>query len=217
MKLILARHGNTFRPEETAYYVGSQHDLPLVAFGRTQAELIGQYLSTLTRPIVAVYTGPLQRMQMTARIALNTLSYPIEIMTDTRLNELDYGLWSGLTSEEVRTRFGDDNYDRWERQSLWPKECAWGESEAEVSARIAAFAQDLVHCHAKDDHIVIVASNGCLRYFLKLIPHAFEQQIAKKQLKIGTGHLCQIEYHQDKWQLNYWNQAPQNLITSHFS
>ncbi|PJD93876.1 MAG: phosphoglycerate mutase [Legionella sp.] len=211
MKLILARHGNTFRADESAFYVGSQHDLPLVEFGITQAKLLGQCLSKM-KPLTAVYTGPLLRMQATAQCALQEMHMDMKSIIDERLNELDYGLWSGLTSQEVKQRFGDDDYERWERQSLWPEKGAWGESEPEVIDRIRSFSEELIRRHADQDQVLVVASNGCLRYFLKLVHGAFDQQVAKKQLKIGTGHLCQLSYNNAQWHLDFWNQDPATLV-----
>jgi len=211
--LILARHGNTFRSDESAYYVGSQNDLPLVEKGLAQAQEMGQALSGHAENLVAVYTGPLQRMQATAKYALEAMDSPLQPVIDTRLNELDYGLWSGLTSREVREKFGDSDYEAWERQSLWPAQGAWGESEPEVIARIQAFAADLAQRYAAEDNVLVVASNGCLRYFLHLVPHAFEQKMSQGQLKIATGHLCQLQYEAGAWSVDYWNQSPKDIAS----
>jgi broad specificity phosphatase PhoE len=208
MNLILARHGNTFLASEPAYYVGSQQDLPLVPFGIEQATAIGHDLAQQHGHLAAVYSGPLNRMRSTAQFALEAMHSPLPVHIDERLNELDYGLWSGLTSQEVRQRFGDEEYEAWERQSQWPKLGEWPESEQSVTARITAFAQDLTQRYTQDDTILVVASNGCLRYFLKLIPGAFEEKVQHRQLKIGTGHLCHFQYQNDAWTLHYWNRAP---------
>ena len=212
MNLILARHGNTFHAQEPAYYVGSQHDLPLVPFGIEQATAIGVALQRQHCNLAGVYSGPLQRMLTTAQYALQAMHCPLSIEVDERLNELDYGLWSGLTSQEVRQRFGDEDYEAWERQSKWSRVGEWAESEPAVIARITAFAKDLVQRHADQDTIFVVASNGCLRYFLKLVPGAFAEKIAQTQLKIGTGHLCHLHYKQAKWTLVSWNQKPADFL-----
>ena len=208
MNLILARHGNTFHAQEPAYYVGIQHDLPLVPFGVEQATAIGLALKQQNCPLAGVYSGPLQRMRATAQHALLAMDCPLQIKVDERLNELDYGLWSGLTGQEVRQRFGDEDYESWERQSQWPLLGKWAETEQAVTARMTAFAEDLVKCHAEKDNILVVASNGCMRYFLKLVPGSFEAKVAQGQLKIGTGHLGQLQYRHNKWTLISWNQRP---------
>lgn len=208
MNLIIARHGNTFLTGEPAYYVGSQQDLPLVPFGIEQAQAIGRSLVQQNCRLAGVYTGPLQRMRTTAQEALNVMHCSLPIVVDQRLNELDYGLWSGLTSEEVRQRFGDADYEAWESRSAWPTQGQWGESEQKVIARIQDFAQSLLQHYSVEDTILVVASNGCLRYFLTLIPNAFEEKIQQRQLKIGTGHMSCLQYINHVWQLKYWNQKP---------
>lgn len=208
MNLILARHGNTFLATEPAYYVGSQEDLPLVPFGIEQGQAIGRSLLQENCHLSAVYTGPLQRMQSTALEALNAMHCVLPIIIDDRLNELDYGLWSGLTSQEVRQRFGEVEYNAWEQTSQWPLQGKWLESESAVIARITQFAQDLVQKYSQGDTVLVVASNGCLRYFLKLIPGAFEEKTQQHQLKIGTGNMCYLQYRNNGWNLKYWNQKP---------
>lgn len=213
MKVILARHGNTFNAGEAAFYVGSQQDLPLVPFGETQAHLIGELLSQHYPALAAVYTGPLLRMKATAQLAMDAMRCSISCQMDARLNELDYGLWSGLTSQEVRQQFGEADYLQWEKQSIWPSQAAWGESEAKVIERIQSFANDLLNHHALNEDILVVASNGCLRYFLTLVSGGFEKKVAEQQLKIATGHLCQLHYQEGQWSLDFWNKAPADLLS----
>ncbi len=208
MNLILARHGNTFDLQESPYYVGSQTDLPLVAFGIKQATAIGFALQQQNCHLAAVYTGPLQRMQRTAHHALLAMNCSLSIQIDQRLNELDYGLWSGLTSHEVRQRFGEDEYAAWELKSQWPKLGGWSESEQALKARILAFSQDLIANYQADDTLLVIASNGCLRYFLTLVPGAFEAKIAQEQIKIGTGQIAYLQYYNHQWTLAAWNQNP---------
>lgn len=208
MKVILARHGNTFHTGEPAYYVGSQQDLPLVPFGVEQAQAIGHALQRAGCQLSAVYTGPLQRMRSTAQYALEAMRSPLQPVVDLRLNELDYGLWSGLTSQEVRQRFGDTDYEAWERLSQWPSNGKWGESEQAVIDRIYDFSNELAQRYTEQDTILVVASNGCLRYFLTLVPNLFEHYIAQRQLKIGTGHICQFRYEQSHWNVDFWNHNP---------
>lgn len=45
--LIIARHGNTFGPDDTPTRVGARTDLPLVESGIQQARLLGTHLRAL--------------------------------------------------------------------------------------------------------------------------------------------------------------------------
>ena len=135
MRLILVRHGNTFETDMPAFYVGSQQDLPLVASGELQAAKLGQYFAKTYPELKAIYSGPLIRMQQTAGFILDAMPTHVSIQIDTRLNELDYGAWSGLTAHQVQERFGQDDFEQWENYSEWPKQGGWPETRYETKAR----------------------------------------------------------------------------------
>lgn len=204
MEIILARHGNTFAPGQPVVWVGSQNDLPLVESGKEQAKKLGKVLLQANISPVAVYTGPLQRMTNYADILLKEMNLAIKPIIDMRLNEVDYGKWSGLTSEEVCAQFGKDQFEKWEKESKWPNNSGWGESEELVVKRIRQFAQD---CAQKfpNETILVVASNGCLRYFLDLIPGELAKRITDKTIKIATGNMCKLSYKNATWRIDYWN------------
>ena len=63
-RLIIARHGNTFRLEETPTRVGAKTDLPLVE--EFKGRSIGRYLKHDIIPDV-IYAAPLLRTMQTAR------------------------------------------------------------------------------------------------------------------------------------------------------
>lgn len=208
MELILARHGNTFNPDDAVVWVGSQNDLPLVESGYTQAKKLGDYFFTEKITPTAVYTGPLQRMTSYADCILKQLNLRLNPVIDLRLNEIDYGQWSGLTSKQVCEKFGTDQFENWEQHSQWPTKGAWGESEQSLIKRIRLFIDELVINHKADEKILIVASNGCLRYFLDLVPGALQKHIQNKTVKIATGNLCKLSYHNNVWQMVEWNKSP---------
>ena len=64
--------------------------------------------------------------------------------------------------------------------------------------------------HARDTDILIVSSNGRLRYYLDLIPGAFNQRVAEKNFKMATGNLSCIELAEEN-QIVFWNQKADGL------
>ncbi len=86
---------------------------PLSDEGREQAELTGRWFSG--KPIVRVFTTPLDRGKETARIVskLASLPDPEELPS---LIELDTGLFTGLTLEEAKTRY-PEMYQRFLKES----------------------------------------------------------------------------------------------------
>lgn len=75
-------------------------DSPLSALGREQArELRARYGPGTPVPMDAVVTGSLQRARDTAAIAFEEL--PLIVTADARLDECDYGAWSGRLRRDV--------------------------------------------------------------------------------------------------------------------
>lgn len=211
MELFLARHGNTFNSGDPVVWVGSQNDLPLVQSGEQQAVALANGFRSVEFIPTAVYTGPLQRMTAYAAIILQTLKLNLSVTVDQRINEIDYGDWSGLTKEQVCQRFGHDAFENWEKHSIWPSNSNWQETAEQVIERIHHFSEDLISKHAADDQVLVVASNGCLRYFLDLVPGALPHHVEQQSAKIATGHVCKLSFKQGSWQLNYWNCSPQGI------
>lgn len=212
MQLILARHGNTFQSNQNVVWVGSQNDLPLVDSGIDQAKHLGQMLLAARVKLDAIYAGPLQRMVSYADILLQEMQLMLKPVIDWRLNEIDYGQWSGLTSKEVQEKFGKEAFYRWESYSEWPQQSEWGESADLVTHRIRDFVDSLLAIHHHHETILLVASNGCLRYFLNLIPGALEKYIANKEVKIATGHVCKLSNQDTQWFVDAWNLSPAEFL-----
>ena len=208
MKLILARHGNTFGPQDTVVMAGLTNDLPLTGKGPEQAHAIAQAFAKRQQAVDGIYCSELQRTAQTAEPTGALLQMPIA--ADARLNELDYGLWTGLTDDEINAKFGEDTRLAWQKKSQWPENAGWGSSEQEVAVGIQAFAQDVVEKNAPDSSIFVVSSNGVLRYFLRLIPNKWEEAHATQSMKVKTGHLCQLSYRDGQWQVDFWNLSPED-------
>jgi broad specificity phosphatase PhoE len=210
MKLLLARHGNTFSPDMTPVFVGARDDMPLVDEGKRQAERFAEFLKANKTQIKAVYCGPLKRTREFAEIVVSTLKLAITPVIDQRLNELDYGDWSGRTNEEVVAKFGENALKGWNDSSIWPTGCGWGASPTEIADEVSSFVDDLLTNYGVEDTVLAVSSNGRLRYFLKLAPGLFEQRAERKSLKVAPGNACQLEF-RDGVRLDYWNQSPFSL------
>ncbi len=213
MELIIARHGNTFRPGEPVVWVGSHNNLALVESGEAQAKLLGQVLLKMQTTFSSVYTGPLLRMTSYAKLLLNELNIDLKPIIDIRLNEINYGKWSGLTSKEICEKFGLDEFENWEKNSQWPQNSGWSDSEQAFIERIKDFANSLILHHSNNEKILIVGSNGCLRYFLDLIPGKLQSYIQNNSIKIATGNISKLSYVNNTWKLDYWNVSPKEILS----
>ena len=144
LTLVLTRHGLTPRssPEQ---HLGQRVDVALSDAGRAQA----QALATRVHGIAfeRVVASPLSRALETARIVAAGLRTPVEVETDARLAEMDYGAWEGLTYAQI------DERDAVRRQA-WEADpasirCPDGESANDVAARARSFLGDLLAAHSE--------------------------------------------------------------------
>lgn len=208
MNILLARHGNTFGPQDPVVWTGSQNDLPLVDKGIQQAETFAELLKSSQVFPSAVFCGPLERTYRYAEIISQKLGLGFKPQVDLRLNEIDYGGWTGLTHAEVSARYGDQEQKDWDDHSVWPQHGSWGGSEQQIIQEVESFASDLVDQFQNDPWVVVVSSNGRLRYFLNLIEGELRRRKEAGTFKVKTGNICKLTYENRSFQVSYWNEAP---------
>ena len=100
-RLLLIRHGETAwnrdqRPQGVA-------DVPLSDLGRRQAEALGQALAG--EPLTAVYASDLSRAVETA--AAVAAPHGLSAQTDSRLREMNQGIFEGEPIQRVRESYGE--------------------------------------------------------------------------------------------------------------
>ena len=205
MRLILARHGNTFGPGDKVVWVGAKTDLPLTDQGRTQAEAIGKTFRQLDIKPGRVIAGPLLRTRQSAELILKAAGLttpPIEI--DDRLTEIDYGNWEGKSSAEIRQLYGAEPFDAWEQHQQWPADANWQPTLAVLQVKIAAFIASLTA--EPDVTTLIVSSNGIFRFFgQQLAPDLPNHKMATGSLsimKLTGGIATDVR----------WNVKPEDLL-----
>jgi broad specificity phosphatase PhoE len=214
MKLLLARHGNTFSPGEVPVFVGSKDDMALVDEGYRQAERFAELLKIRKIKPDAIYCGPLQRTRKFAELVAASLRLELPLIIDERLNELDYGGWNGKSNDEIIAQFGRSVFDEWNDASVWPTNSEWPSSPEELSDQVRSFIADLKNQYSADKTVFVVTSNGRMRYFLKLIDGAFEQRQKDHTLKVAPGNFCQMTFNDAEATVHSWNEPPTKLLKS---
>ncbi len=198
--LLAFRHGNTFGPGDPVVRLGRNEDLPLVESGLAQARAAADALAAAGVRPVRIATSPLLRARTFAGTIAGRLGGP-DAEVDGRLNEMDYGRWSGLTDAVIAERFGAVPLEAWNRSGVWPADAGFGEDEATVTARCAAFGASV-----GEGTVIAVSSAGTLRYLLRaLVPAAYEAACRDGRLKFGTGHAARFERGADGWRCIAWN------------
>ena len=157
MQLILARHGNTFSAGDKLVWVGKQNDMPLVEKGYEQAKSLSKYLNQNNITPAAIYCSPLLRTQQFANTLIEECDFRQPIIIEESLNEIDYGDWSGLSSEEIIEEFGEEELVAWNERSVWPSHANWSNSEASLKTAIHNFYVRLT-CEADQDDVTEIAA-----------------------------------------------------------
>src|ERR1700760_4361850 len=99
--LPLARHGETDWNREGRWQGWA--DPPLNDTGRAQARELAEQLRSV--PFDAVFSSDLARARETAEIV--AAPHGVPVVVEPQLREIDIGSWSGLTHDEIRSRFPD--------------------------------------------------------------------------------------------------------------
>jgi probable phosphoglycerate mutase len=211
MLLLLARHGNTFEAGEKAVWVGARTDLPLTAKGREQAADLAAALEPLKPHIARVIAGPLKRTREHAEIVAHYCGLEAAVAVDERLREIDYGLWEGKSSGEIQALRGDRELQAWNERGEWPRSPQWAPEPETIAANVTALASELAVPPPDETAALLVTSNGILRFFLKLVPGAFEDMAARGALKVATGNCCALRHNEGRWQVLFWDRSPAQL------
>lgn len=149
-RLILIRHGETLWNTERR--MQGQLDSPLTARGLWQAQQLGVRMRGM--PFDALYSSDLPRAALTAGQIAGATGRPI--ITDPRLRERHFGVFEGLTQQEMQQR-EPQAYVRF--MSRDPQYAVpGGESPATFFARCRAALEDLARRHA--DQTIVVVTHG---------------------------------------------------------
>jgi broad specificity phosphatase PhoE len=205
-QIVFARHGNTFGPGDKVVWVGRASDLPLVERGRDQAHEAAAALKTLElRPSVVV-SGTLKRTRGFAEIVCADLGIT-DHRIDSRLDEIDYGAWEGLSTEDIAALPGGAAaQDAWQKHDVWPEEAGWSSSKADILAALGGVLADLI-TGQYGPRPLVVSSNGILRFAPGLL-HA--PTTGPLQLKTGALGCC--DHRDGGWAVRFWGMAPKDAI-----
>jgi broad specificity phosphatase PhoE len=153
--IILARHGETDWNRERRWQ--GQSDPPLNELGREQSRRLADALADV--PLAAVYSSDLQRAVETATIVARRKGLPLAAVPELR--EIDIGEWSGLTSEEIESRY-PQNFRRLELTGRgWER----GESYEQLGRRVLAAVERIAAAHA-GEQVLVIGHGGAIRSVL---------------------------------------------------
>jgi 2,3-bisphosphoglycerate-dependent phosphoglycerate mutase len=205
IKLLIARHGNTFGPGDIVTRVGTT-DLPLVESGLIQGRALGIYLKQNHLIPDIIFTSKLKRALQTAQQAENAMQMKLPIKTLSIFNEIDYGVDENQPEEKVIARLGMDALKAWESSAIVPQ--GWHVDTNQIIENWRAFSR-LLHKDFPGKVILVVTSNGIAR-FAPYLTGDFNAFMTEHSIKISTGALCIFEKSPTNkvWQCLKWNIKP---------
>ena len=115
--VVLLRHGDTRLTPERRFSGVGRADPGLSAAGRDQARRAAGSALLQGNAFTEVLTSPMTRCQETAQIVAAALGISVSI--DPDLREMDFGLWEGMTFDEVQDRYPED-LRRWTQSASAP-------------------------------------------------------------------------------------------------
>jgi probable phosphoglycerate mutase len=204
-EIVFARHGNTFAPGDKVVWVGRRSDLPLVARGLEQAHEAAAALKRMDLVPTSVVCASLKRTRGFAEIVCRDLGLA-EPRIDPRLNEIDYGAWEGLSTEEIAERTGSTaDIEAWQKRDVWPADAGWATTRDEIEGALSGLLAGLAAGEGGARPLV-VSSNGILRF----APAALAAP-AEGPLQLKTGALGCVERREAAWKVRFWGLSPKDV------
>jgi 2,3-bisphosphoglycerate-dependent phosphoglycerate mutase len=184
-KICVFRHGQTI--DNLDHDFSGIHDVDLTTTGIEEARRIGEKLKS--EPVRKAYQSNLIRSQHTLELVLNGFHKGVEIITDARIEERNYGDLTGLNKDELE-KIDPKDFALWHRSyDVAPPN---GESIKDVEVRVLAFLKDALPTWKKDDVIFISAHGNSIRPMRRYFEHLTIDQMCSYENVPGKIYEYQI-------------------------
>jgi alpha-ribazole phosphatase len=190
----LVRHGETDWNLKQLFQ--GQRDIPLNSTGIEQARLLAHHIKRLQPK--KIYTSKLSRAAETADILSADLK--IEIIQDSRWNEVSFGEWEGFDYFTIQKKY-PDFLARWQADPIH-QSAPGGESINDLAKRVSSAAKEILK-QDPDGECLIVAHGGPLQILLCLL---LEMDLDKYwQFRLDNTSLTSISLYPEGPIINYLN------------
>ncbi len=190
--LYLIRHGETDW-NLTGRWQGHT-DVPLNDIGRKQAQLLAQRLRDEGVRFDVLYSSDLTRAYQTAWAVGEAVGLPVEMLPSIR--EIDLGMWSGMTLEEIQQRFPVEAALLAQGQDI-PR--GGGETLDALRRRVVDVVEAIMAQH-QGEVLAFVSHGGPVRM---LLAHAAgEHDVARIPFHhIGNTSISIVQHNANGWQI----------------
>lgn len=154
--IFLVRHGETEYNRQNRF--NGRSDSPLTEIGIDEARRHGRVLREQNVNDIRFVSSPLGRALHTAELIGEELGVPrTGIEVETCLTEISFGVWEGLTIDEIETSYPGEWDNR--HRNMWTYAMPQGESYEMVARRVGAWLEQaqgrlLVVTHGAVDRIL---------------------------------------------------------------
>jgi broad specificity phosphatase PhoE len=157
-RLYLVRHGETVGESSIRYH--GRNDVALSALGRAQMRRARGAIESValagSTNFARVFSSPLGRAVESAQIIAAPAS-PLILIDE--FAEVHFGLFEGLTADEIRDRYPDD-YARWNADRLAPDYTyPEGESRTAFAERVERGVDKMLSAIQPDDESALVTAH----------------------------------------------------------
>ena len=187
-KLILIRHGES-EWNALGKWTGWT-DVSITDEGTRLSRELGEKLGDVH--IDVAYNSELKRTKETLDAVLEGAGQTPERRVSGAVNERDYGVYTGMLKEEVRTEIGEEAYLALRRG--WDRPIENGESLKDVYTRVLPFyLEEIVPQLLDGKNVLIVGHGNSLRAMVKYIDALSDDDISSFEF----GHNCAMVYEVD--------------------
>ena len=163
MEIFLIRHAQSKGNETNT--VQGQTDTGLSELGKIQARKLAEFFTS--NDINTVYSSDLTRALETAEPLVQKLN--TKIILDPDLREADFGIWEGMTYEEVKEKYPNE-YSAWHKDYYVRPH--WFESFESHQRRTRQAIERILNKYNLNDRIAMFTHGGNIKtqvgYFQKL-------------------------------------------------
>ncbi|WP_202080359.1 histidine phosphatase family protein [Caldalkalibacillus salinus] len=199
LDLYLVRHGLTEWNKQKRYL--GHTDIDISATHINEISMLKDALHPLSFDVC--YTSDLRRCVQTVQHLLPYQSYHV----DQRLRELNFGLWEGLTYEQLKE---NQHYQSWlsDWEAYSPPQ---GETGHQFLSRVQSFLSDCLTDHipqAPNDlsRVLVVTHGGVIRAILSAMVK--EKSFWEWQVQHGSAIRLRLGLEEGEWQCYSWSAVP---------
>lgn len=156
MTIYLMRHAQT-NDNMVKRYTGSNDKIGINANGKEQIKKLTPFLKS--QNIKLIFSSPFRRCFETALEVKKILK--VDLVTDIRLKEVNYGKWQGLTTEKVKEKFPRIFRDRGnDPVNVAPPE---GETLSEMQKRVIESIKEII---STNKNSLVITHGSCIHAIL---------------------------------------------------